>query len=120
MNTIGVGVIGMGWMGSVHSRSYRAVSDRFFDKGVRARLVVCADNVEARAEEARDRLGFEQCTTDWREVVDHPDVQAVNITSPNFMHKEMALAVIAAGKHVFCEKPVGRYPGGNGRGLPRG
>jgi predicted dehydrogenase len=97
-------------MGLAHSRSYKAVVDRFFDKGIRARLVMCADNVEARAKEAQARLGFEQCTTDWRDVINHPEIQAVDITSPNFMHKEMALATIAAGKHLFCEKPVGRTP----------
>jgi predicted dehydrogenase len=110
MESIGVGVIGMGWMGTVHSRSYRAVSDRFYDHGLRARLVVCADEVEARARTAAERLGFEQYTSDWRQVVEHPEVQAVNITSPNYLHKEMALAAIAAGKHLFCEKPVGRTP----------
>ena len=53
---------------------------------------------------------FDESTSDWRKVIDHPDVQVVNIASPNFLHKEMALAAIAAGKHVFCEKPIGRYP----------
>lgn len=110
MKTINVGVIGMGWMGSAHSRSYSAVMDRFYDKGVRARLVMCADEVEARAKEAGDRLGFEQFTTDWHDVINHPEIEAVDITSPNFLHKEMALAAINAGKHVFCEKPVGRTP----------
>ena len=107
---IGIGVIGMGWMGTVHSRSYRLVNDRFHDCGVRARLVICADDVAHRAEEARESLGFAESTTDWRSVVDHPDVQVVNIAAPNFLHKEMVEAVTAAGKHVFCEKPVGRSP----------
>lgn len=110
MTTIGVGVIGMGWMGTVHGRSYRAVGDRFHNRGVSARLVICADDVEARAREAQARLGFEASTTDWRAVIDHPDVQAVNVASPNFLHREMALAAIEAGKHLFCEKPVGRTP----------
>ena len=107
---IGIGVIGMGWMGTAHSRSYRLVNDRFHDSGVRARLVICADDVAHRAEEARSSLGFAESTTDWHEVVAHPDVQVVNIAAPNFLHKEMVEAVTAAGKHVFCEKPVGRGP----------
>lgn len=106
--TIGVGVIGMGWMGLVHSRAYRTIADRFHQSGIRARLVICADDVEARAREAQARLGFEQFTTHWRQVIEHPDVQVVNVTSPNYLHLEMVQAATAAGKHVFCEKPVGR------------
>lgn len=108
--TIGVGVIGMGWMGMAHSRSYSLVGDRFCDKGVSARLVICADEVEARAKRAQRRLGFEQATTDWARVVAHPEVDVVNITSPNYLHLEMATAAAKAGKHIFCEKPVGRNP----------
>jgi predicted dehydrogenase len=108
---IGIGVIGMGWMGEVHSRSYRALQDRFHDSESRARLVICSDNVESRASAARDRFGFESFTTDWREVIAHPEVEAVDITAPNGLHLEMVRAVVAAGKHVLCEKPVGRDPG---------
>lgn len=106
--TIGVGVIGMGWMGLVHSRSYRAAADRFHDQVPAARLVICADEVESRAQQAQARLGFEESTTDWRRVVDHPEVRVVNITSPNHLHLEMARYAASRGKHVFCEKPVGR------------
>ncbi len=109
-HTIGVGVIGMGWMGQVHSRSYRAVGDRFHDRGLQARLVICADDVRHRAEAAQARFGFHQCTTDWRQVVDHPQVDLVVIATPNFLHLEMVRAAAGAGKHVFCEKPVGRNP----------
>ncbi len=108
--TIGIGVIGMGWMGTVHSRSYGAVQDKFYGGGVRPRLIICADDIVARAEEAQARFGFEVATTDWREVIAHPEVEVVNITSPNFLHREMTLAAIAAGKHVMCEKPVGVLP----------
>src|SRR5262245_438910 len=104
--TIGIGVIGMGWMGQVHSRSYRQISDRFFESGIRTRLVICADDVEARAREARDRIGFERHTTDWKQVVMDPDVQVVNVTSPNYLHLAMVEAAASAGKHIFCEKPV--------------
>jgi predicted dehydrogenase len=72
--------------------------------------VICADDVETRAKEAQARFGFEEATTDWTAVVDHPDVQVVNIAAPNFLHLEMVRAATAAGKHVFCEKPVGRTP----------
>src|SRR6185295_10122969 len=106
--SIGVGVIGMGWMGLVHSRAYRAIADRFHESGIRARLVICADEFESRAREAQDRLGFEEFTTDWKEVVAHPDVEVVNVASPNHLHLEMVRLATRARKHVFCEKPVGR------------
>ncbi len=108
--TIGVGVIGMGWMGLVHSRAYRLIADRFPESGLRARLVACADEVEARARQAQERLGFEQFTTDWKHVIADPEIQVVNITTPNYLHRELVQAAVAAGKHVFCEKPVGRHP----------
>jgi len=104
---IGIGVIGMGWMGLVHSRAYRSIADRFHESGIRPRLVICADEVEARAREAKERLGFEQFTTDWKQVVAHPHVDVVNVTSPNHLHLEMVRLATQAGKHVFCEKPVG-------------
>src|SRR5262245_10393713 len=110
IQTVGVGVIGMGWMGEAHSRSYQQVTARFREVGVRPRLVICSDNIEQRAAEAQQRFGFEQSTTDWREVIGHPEVNVVNIAAPNGLHLEMVRAATAAGKHVLCEKPVGKNP----------
>lgn len=107
---IGIGVIGMGWMGETHSRAYRQVLERFPQLEFEPRLVICADAIEKRAHEAQYRLGFEQFATDWREVIDHPDVEAVNIAAPNGLHLEMVRAAAQAGKHIFCEKPVGKDP----------
>jgi len=107
---LGIGVVGMGWMGVLHSRSYRQITDRFPDLGLEPRLVICADDVEARAKEARHRFGFEQSTRDWREVISHPAVEAVNIATSNDMHLQVAVAAAEAGKHIYCEKPVGRSP----------
>src|SRR5713226_3027401 len=73
---LGVGVIGMGWMGTVHSRSYLQVADRFRDSDIQPRLIICADEVEARAREARERFGFERHTTSWQDVIADPDVLA--------------------------------------------
>ena len=109
-HTIGVGVVGMGWMGMVHSRAYLQVADRFYDTGIQAKLIVCADDVESRAKEGQERFGFQRITTHWQDVIADPDVQVVNITTPNYLHREVAAAAVAAGKHVFCEKPVGKSP----------
>jgi predicted dehydrogenase len=83
---IGVGVIGMGWMGTVHSRSYLAAADRFHESGIQARLVVCADEVEERAKEAKERFGFEGYTTRWQDVIADPRVEVVNVATSNYMH----------------------------------
>ncbi len=109
-HSIGIGVIGMGWVGTVHSRVYGQVSDRFREKGIRPRLVICADEVESRAREGRERFGFEQWTTDWRAVIDNDAVQAISVASPNNLHLEIVRVAAEAGKDIFCEKPVGMGP----------
>ena len=108
--TVGIGLIGVGWMGRVHSAAYRRCLDHFPDCAGAARLVVAADESEERAREAAGRLGYERWTTDWRAVIDDPDVEAVSITVPNGLHRDVAVAAAQAGKHFWIEKPVGRFP----------
>jgi predicted dehydrogenase len=108
--TIGIGLIGVGWMGEVHSRAYGRVKAHFPECAGAARLVVAADESDERARRAIDALGYEEATTDWRAVIGHSAVDAVSITSPNFLHREMALAAIAADKAIWVEKPVGTSP----------
>ena len=107
---IGVGVIGMGWMGQVHGRSYRQIMQRFPDSPLEPRLVICADDTEARLREAQHALRFERQTTNWKRVIEDPDVGIVNIATPNNLHLEIVDLAAKAGKHIFCEKPVGRNP----------
>ena len=95
--TVGIGVSGTGWMGEVHSRSYRAVPDRFHESGIVPRLIVCTDAVEARAQAAQQRFGFERYTTDWRTVIADPEVEAISVTAPNGMHLEINRAAAAVG-----------------------
>lgn len=108
--TIGIGVIGMGWMGEAHSRAYRSIPDRFPESGFRPQLIVCADPIESRARNAKERFDFNRYVTDWREVIADPTVEAISVTAPNGMHLEINCAAAAAGKHILCEKPVGRFP----------
>ena len=104
---IGVGVIGLGWMGRVHTSAYRRVLDHFPDLGITPRLVAAAD-LSAQRRAHAEHVGFERTHEDWRAVVDDPAVDAVSVTLPNAKHREVALAAIAAGKHLWVEKPVGR------------
>jgi predicted dehydrogenase len=107
---IGIGLVGVGWMGQLHTASYRRVAYHFPECEAVPRFVIAADEVSARAGLASERLGYEQVTTDWREVVAHGDVEVLSITAPNFMHREVAVAAAQAGKHFWGEKPLGRFP----------
>ncbi len=100
----------MGWMGQVHARAYSLARQRFPQSGLAPQLIICSDTVAQRAEEARDLLGFQSATRRWQDVIAHPAVQIVNIATPNNLHLEIVEAAAAAGKHIFCEKPVGRSP----------
>ncbi|MFQ5558199.1 MAG: Gfo/Idh/MocA family protein [Acidimicrobiales bacterium] len=107
---IGVAVIGFGWMGRAHSRSYARIPMIFDDRSYDPELVVCADSVEQRRHEAVHSFGFREATADWQAAMAHPDVQVVAICAPNMLHEDMVAAAASAGKHVFCEKPVGGTP----------
>ncbi|MEU3512551.1 Gfo/Idh/MocA family oxidoreductase [Streptomyces longwoodensis] len=106
-NTLGVAVVGFGWMGRVHTQAYGRLPHHFPELPVRPELVVVADEVPGRAEEAAGRYGFASATRDWREVAADPRVAAVSVTAPNFLHREIGVAMAEAGKHLWIEKPVG-------------
>ena len=108
--TLGIGVIGFGWMGQAHSRGVPAGAELFPDRDDEPELVVCGDTVEARRDDAvavvRVQRGGRRLARGRRA----PDVDVVFVTAPNMLHVEMVEAVAAAGKPVFCEKPVGGTP----------
>jgi predicted dehydrogenase len=105
--TIGVAVAGFGWMGRVHTQAYARVRHHFPDLPLRPELVAVADEAPGRAEAAAAQYGFATTTRDWRDLARDPRVQAVSITAPNFLHREIGAGLAAAGKHIWIEKPVG-------------
>ena len=107
---LGVGVIGFGWLGQAHSRSLLRIPTLFAEREFDTRLVVCGDTAPERLTDAVESFGFEKATADWRQVVEDPAVDVVWIAAPNMLHVELVEAAAAAGKHVFCEKPVGGTP----------
>ncbi|WUR78220.1 Gfo/Idh/MocA family oxidoreductase [Streptomyces phaeochromogenes] len=107
VSTLGVAVVGFGWMGRVHTQAYARVPHHFPQLPVRPELVAVADEVPGRAEEAAGQYGFATAARDWREVAADPRVQAVSIAAPNFLHREIGVAMAEAGKHIWIEKPVG-------------
>ncbi|MGW0512947.1 Gfo/Idh/MocA family protein [Streptomyces olivaceoviridis] len=107
VDALGVAVIGFGWMGRVHTQAYARLPHHYPRLPLRPRLVTVAEEVPGRAEEAAERFGFASATRDWREVAADPRVQAVSVTAPNFLHREIGVAMAEAGKHLWIEKPVG-------------
>ncbi|MHA1548445.1 MAG: Gfo/Idh/MocA family protein [Alphaproteobacteria bacterium] len=100
-----VGLAGSGFMGRSHANALRAVRG-VFAPPLAPVLELLADVDEATAERAASDLGFARSTGDWREMITDERVDLVDITTPNVLHKPMALAAIAAGKPVYCEKPL--------------
>lgn len=100
-----IGLIGAGAMGKAHSIGFRSATS-VFDLSVLPRLVVVGDVTEALASAAARSWGYERYATDWRKVIEDPEVDIVDITLPNALHREVSLAAIAAGKFVYCEKPL--------------
>ncbi len=100
-----IGLIGSGFMGKAHAFGYAAAM-RDFDLPYELELHMIADVNDPAAAKAAAALGFSHATAQWRALVADPAIDVVSITAPNALHKEMALAAIAASKHVYCEKPL--------------
>ena len=100
-----IGLIGTGFMGKAHVFGFTS-APRVFELPYDLELHTVADITPEAAERARVTLGFAHATTDWRTIMANPEIDVVSITAPNALHKEMSLAAIAAGKHVYCEKPL--------------
>ncbi|MEZ5724434.1 MAG: Gfo/Idh/MocA family oxidoreductase [Paracoccaceae bacterium] len=103
---LNIGLIGSGFMGQAHADAFRRAGMLYKDLPAVPHLYMLADATAELAADAAARFGFETSTGDWRELVNDPNVDVVDITSPNALHHQMALAAIAAGKHVYCEKPL--------------
>ena len=105
MRDIGIGVIGTGFMGKAHSIAYSA-SASVFGTGLRPRLEIVCDLSPERASKRATDLGFNRYSSDWRDVVNDPAVELISVCTPNDTHAEISIAALAAGKHVWCEKPM--------------
>lgn len=105
MRNIGIGLIGTGFMGKAHALAFGSVKAVMGNVPSPELQLLCDTPIE-KAQEMATQFGFKRATNDWRTLVNDPDVDIVSITTPNNLHYEMAMAAIAAGKHVYCEKPL--------------
>ncbi len=107
MKKLNIGLVGYGFMGRTHANAFSQVN-HFFDIPYRPVLkAVCARNAE-RAKAFAENWGVEQVVEDWRKLVESPEIDLIDIASPNDTHAEIAMAAAKAGKMVMCEKPLGR------------
>ncbi|MGA7277753.1 MAG: Gfo/Idh/MocA family oxidoreductase [Desulfocapsaceae bacterium] len=105
MKEIGVGVIGTAFMGKAHSLAYAAAGTAFGD-GLRPRRETVCDIDPQVAEAKRVEMGFSRATTNYMDVINDPKIELISVCVPNSLHKEISVAALQAGKHVWCEKPM--------------
>ncbi len=110
MKTLNVGLIGAGFMGKAHAVAFSNMQKFFWPAPALPVFKTICDIEPAIAEEAQTRFGFEKHTTDWKEIINDPEIDIVSICTPNDCHAEMAIAALNAGKHVICEKPISNTP----------
>lgn len=100
-----VAMIGYGFMGAAHSQAWRT-APRFFDLDAEPVMATIVGRNPQALEAARVKFGWGSSSTDWRSVIDDPTIDIVDICTPGSSHVEIAIAALAAGKHVLCEKPL--------------
>lgn len=105
MRTLNYGLIGTGYMGKAHAQAYRNAQPVFGDVP-EVRLHTLCDMPADRAAQMASQFGFARAVSDWRVLIDDPEIDVVSITTPNALHFDMAIAALEAGKHVHCEKPL--------------
>jgi predicted dehydrogenase len=108
VQAIGVGMLGYAFMGKAHANAYKTLSYMAWPPPLRPELVAIAGRNEQAVSEAARRYGFAKYVTDWREVVSDPGITLFDNSGPNDLHAEPTIAAAEAGKHVICEKPLGR------------
>ena len=103
--TLRVGLIGYRFMGRAHSNAWRQ-APRFFNLKANVEMHTICGRDTAGVQMARVQLGWQNATTDWREIVESPLIDIVDISVPNHLHAEIAIAAAKNGKHILCEKPL--------------
>ena len=102
---VNVGMIGAGFMGKAHSFGFRNCGPIWNPK-CRPVMKCIAARREKAVKVAAEQYGWQECTTDWREMVLRDDIDLIDIATPNFVHAEEAIAAAKAGKDILCEKPL--------------
>jgi predicted dehydrogenase len=105
---IGVGMLGYAFMGKAHSNAFKTIPYMIYPPPAVPKLIGICGRDEDNVREAAQRYGYENCYTDWREMLDNDKIQLFDNGGPNDIHSEPCITALKAGKHVICEKPLAR------------
>ncbi|TWI53268.1 Gfo/Idh/MocA family protein [Halalkalibacter nanhaiisediminis] len=108
MKTLNVGLIGAGFMAKAHSLAYAGMPMYFWPAPALTHRKMVADVTDALAKDAAARLGYDEYTSNWMDIINNPEIDIVDIVTPNNSHAEIAIAAAKAGKHIISEKPLAR------------
>jgi predicted dehydrogenase len=106
MKELGIGIIGFGFMGKTHTYGYKTIPLYYSNLPFKIRLVGVCNRTLAKAQDAKETLGFEFATDNPDDIFNCPDIDIIDVCTPNIYHKEAVIKAIKAGKHVYCDKPL--------------
>jgi predicted dehydrogenase len=103
--SLGVAMIGYAFMGKAHSQAWRNLNN-IYNLPVEIKMISICGRDSEKVKEASEKFGWQEWETDWKKLIDRPDIDIIDICTPGDSHKEIAIAALNAGKHVLCEKPL--------------
>src|SRR5262245_51008789 len=106
MKKLGVGMVGFGFIGKVHSHAHLSLPLFYDPLPVRTQLVGVCTTSETSGQRAQDQAGFTFATTDYRDLLNREDIHLIHVCSANDAHRDVVLAALRAGKHIYCDKPL--------------
>lgn len=104
--TLNIGMLGYGFMGKMHSHAYTVAQNIFTDFKIKPILYLVAGRSEEKLANFAQQFGYLNYTTSWEEVIADPNIDAVNVCLPEYLHKDVCISALKAGKHILCEKPL--------------
>lgn len=103
---LGVGMVGYGFIGKVHTLCYQSIPLYYDPSPVKVKLVGVSTAHKESGHKAIEQAGYEFATTDYRVLLEREDINIINCCTPNYLHKDILIDAVRAGKHVYCEKPL--------------
>jgi len=103
---LGVGIVGWGFIGKVHTYAYLNLPLFYQPSPAKVKLVGVCTAHEATAKQAKKIAGFQFATTSYQDLLEREDIDIINCCTPNYLHRDILVSALKAGKHVYCDKPL--------------